>query len=226
MADSSTALSYHLAADFLESYGIPVAPAHLVQSASEAVNAAQALGFPVALKALSPHLTHKTERGFVHLHLNTPAEVEEAAQHLLARVAEQPLEGLLVQAMVPEGVEVIVGMSTDRQFGAVIAVGPGGILVELLDDVVLRLPPLTHAQALRMVQQTKAWTLLQGFRGRPPADVDALVRLIVNFSHLAVEQADRLLAVDLNPVIVHPEGAGASVVDVRAFRHDYSELRS
>ncbi len=223
MSDQGAALPYPQTASLLARYAIPVARALLVQTPSEAVDAAFLLGFPVALKALSPHLSHKTEQGLVCLDLSTAAEVEEAARSLLARMAGQPLEGLLVQAMVPAGVEVIVGMSTDRLFGPVVAVGSGGILVELLDDVVLRLPPLTRAQALHMVKQTKAWTLLQGFRGRPPADVDALVQLIVNFSRLAIEQADRLLSIDLNPVIVHPMGEGISVVDVRAFRHDRRE---
>ena len=117
--------------------------------------------------------------------------------------------------MLAPGVEMIVGVHEDPQFGPMIALGSGGVLVELLDDVVLRLPPLTMRQAFSMIQETKAWRLLQGFRQYLPADVKALAQLLVNVSHLTVSQDGRICGLDLNPVIVLPEGQGVGVVDLR-----------
>jgi len=214
---SEALLSYTKTVALLSRYDIPMTRARLVQTAPEAAEAAQALGFPVALKALSPELTHKSDAGLVRLNLSTAEEVRAAAGVLVQRTAGQPLEGLLVQEMVPGGIETIVGITTDPQFGPVIAFGPGGTLVELLDAVVLRLPPLTAGQAREMLREASVWRLLQGFREHPPADVDALTRLLVNTSRLADEQAGHVISLDLNPVIVLPDGDGVAVVDFRVF---------
>jgi len=194
-----------------------MARTRLAQTATEAAQAAETLGFPVALKALSPELTHKSDAGLVRLNLSTAEEVRAAAGVLIQRTAGHLLEGILVQAMVPGSIEIIVGVTTDPQFGPVIAFGPGGTLVELLDDVVLRLPPLTARQAREMLRDASVWRLLQGFRGHPPADVAALTRLLVNTSRLAEEQAGHVISLDLNPVIVLPHGEGVAVVDFRVF---------
>jgi len=217
MPMSEALLSYTKTVALLGRYDIPMAEGRLVQAATEAAQAAQALGFPVALKALSPELTHKSDAGLVQLNLSTVEEVRAAAGVLVHRTAGHLLEGILVQAMVPGGIETIVGITTDPQFGPVIAFGPGGTLVELLDDVVLRLPPLTAWQAREMVREASVWRLLQGFREHPPADVAALIRLLVNASRLAVEQSEHVISLDLNPVIVLPDGEGIAVVDFRVF---------
>jgi succinyl-CoA synthetase beta subunit len=215
MASHERLLPYRSAAALLESFGIPLAPAELVDTPQQAASAARSLGFPVALKALSPQLTHKSDTGLVRLGLTTAGEIQTAAEDLLAATAHVRREGLLVQRMIPGGLEMIAGVDRDSQFGPMVALGPGGVLVELLDDMVLRLPPLTRQQALAMVQETRSWPLLQGYRGQPAADVDALVQLLVNLSHLAIREASGLVSLDLNPVIVLPQGEGIQVVDLR-----------
>ena len=217
MPMSEALLSYMKTIELLDRYDIPLAPAKLAQKPSEAAEAAQALGFPVALKALSPELTHKSDAGLVQLNLSTVEEVRAAAGVLVQRTSGHMLEGILVQLMVPGGIETIVGITTDPQFGPVIAFGPGGTLVELLDDVVVRLPPLTAWQAREMLREASVWRLLQGFREHPPADMAALTRLLVNTSRLAEENAGHVISLDLNPVIVLPDGEGVEVVDFRVF---------
>lgn len=211
------ALTYSENMDLLRKYDVPVAPAKLVESVSEALQAAQELGFPMALKAISGELTHKSDAGLVELNIQNEVDLQAAAERIFERLAGQPIEGLQVQKMLAGGVEVILGVNTDPQFGPILAFGPGGILVELLNDVALRLPPINETQALEMIKQTKAWPLLQGFRGSPPADVQALVRLLVNLSELAYQESGKINSLDLNPVIVLPEGQGAYAVDFRAF---------
>lgn len=211
------AFAYAHASELLSRYQIPLAPAQVVSSIPAAIAAAADIGYPVALKALSPEMTHKTDAGLLRLNLRTSQEFEVAGEELLAQLNGAYLEGLLVQKMLPSGVEIILGMSRDPQFGPVLACGPGGILVELLDEAVLSLPPLTPSQALELIQQTKAWPLLQGFRGSPPADIPALIEIIVRLSQLAVEQVETVHFLDLNPVIVLPAGQGAFAVDCRVF---------
>jgi len=212
------ALSYAENMALLEKYQIPLAPAKLVKNEVDTLVAAQEMGFPVALKAISTELTHKSDAGLVELNLQNADELARAAKRVFERLGGHRIEGLQVQKMLPSGVEVILGISTDPQFGLVLAFGTGGILVELLDDVVLRLPPISETQVREMIKKTKAWRLLQGFRGSPPADIDALVTLIVNLSKMAVEETSTLDGLDLNPVIVLPKGQGAYAVDYRAFR--------
>ena len=122
-----------------------------------------------------------------------------------------------MQEMVFGGVELIAGITRDPQFGPLLMVGSGGILVELLEDVALAVPPLTRAQALELMRQTQAWKLLGGFRGRPAGDTAALLELVCNLSRLALEQASQVASLDLNPVIVLPAGRGVKVVDARVF---------
>ena len=212
-------LPYMEAAELLRSYDIPRAPQRLVQTAEEAVAAANELGYPVALKGIAAKATHKSDAGLLRLDLEDEAAVAGAAETLLATGATLSLEGLLVQAMVPPAVEMLAGITVDEQFGPLLALGSGGILVELLDDVVLRLPPLNEAQARCMVTATRSWPLLQGFRGQPPADVPALVQLLTNLSRLAQAESHHLASLDLNPVMILPQGQGVQVVDLRIAVH-------
>lgn len=221
MATTERFLPYEAAATLLASYEVPLAPSRLVNSPAEAGAAADRLGFPLAVKVLSPQLSHKSDAGLVRLGLRSAGEVQAVSAELLAGFGSQRFEGLLVQKMVTGGLEMIVGASNDPQFGPVIALGSGGVLVELLDDVVLRLPPLTGQQAADMVRATRSWPLLRGYRGSPPADAPALAQLLVNLSRLAVEQARWLVSLDLNPVMVLPQGQGVMAVDLRmVVRHD------
>lgn len=202
----------------LQKYNIPLPPFQMTQTADEAVAAAELLGFPVALKAVSPDLSHKSDRGLVKLGLETAVSVQNGVMALLAAVnwgKEASLEGILIQKMSPPGVEMIVGIHHDPQFGPVVVLGSGGVLVELIDEAVLRLPPLTYQQAMNMIRDSKSYPLLQGYRHYPPADIPALAQLQVNISHLAAAENGRIASLDLNPVIVRPEGQGVGVVDVR-----------
>ena len=211
-------MGYGATAVLLQQYDIPLPPYQLVTEADEAVWAATSLGYPVALKAISPDLSHKSDRGLVKLGLERAVSVQKAAMELAAAVnwgQEAALEGYLVQKMVPAGVEMIIGLHTDPQFGPIIALGSGGVLVELLDDVALRLPPITMRQAMHMIEATLSIRLLRGYRHYPPADIPALARLLVNFSRLAAAETT-ITGLDLNPVIVLPEGQGIGVVDMRA----------
>ena len=186
-----------------------------VQTADEAVAAARRLGYPVVLKALSPDFSHKSDAGLVRLNLAGDDAVKRTAAELFQSLSGHEMEGVLVQRMASAGVEALVGVHEDAQFGPVMACGPGGIFVELLDEVALRLPPLSAEEARAMIEETRLGRLLAGVRGQPPADAEALVDLLVKLGRLAASEADRLVSLDLNPVIVLPAGQGVRVVDVR-----------
>ncbi|MBM4429372.1 MAG: acetate--CoA ligase family protein [Chloroflexi bacterium] len=203
----------------LAAYGIPGPREAVANTAEEAVAAAQHIGYPVVLKVLSPDIQHKTEVGGVRVGLADPAAVRQAFaemnKSLRSARPQARLEGVLVQEMVaPGAVEVILGVLRDPSFGPVVVFGSGGILVELVQDSVLRLPPLSHAEALEMVQQTRGARLLHGFRGQPPADMEALTDALVRLSQLAVDLGDVIVALDVNPLMVLPEGQGVRAVDV------------
>jgi acetyltransferase len=196
-------------------YEIPLAIENIAAGPAAASRAAAEIGFPVALKAIDPHHSHKTDAGLVQLNLRSINQVLGAARTMQNRLGARPSGGFQVQEMVSGGVEMIAGVHNDPQFGPVVLAGAGGVLVELVDDAVLGLPPLNARLALEMLQQSKAWKLLQGFRGRPAADITGLISLLVNLSRLALDQRERLASLDLNPVIVLPEGQGVRVVDYR-----------
>jgi acyl-CoA synthetase (NDP forming) len=192
----------------LERYGLPVAGRAAARDLAQALAAAERIGYPVALKALG--LLHKTEAGGVVLGLRDAAELEAAYTDMRSRLDVAEVE---VQEMVSGGVEVIVGIQHDPHFGNVVVVGSGGILVELVGDSALRLPPVDDQDAREMIESLRVTKMLKGFRGGPPADVDALVDVVVRASKLAVDLEGRIESLDLNPVIVLPEGAGVRIVD-------------
>ena len=197
----------------LRCYGIPVLEQRIVPDAEGAGSAAVELAGPVALKAIAPGLVHKTEVGAVRLGLG-PDEVKEAAREMGARLADAGFtaSGYLLQRMAPRGVEMLVGVVHDRQFGPVIAVGAGGVLVELIKDVAVRLAPLSRSDAETMVRQLKSFPLLTGYRGSVPGDVDALIETVLRVSAL-VEDLPQIAELDLNPILVHDNGV--TVVDAR-----------
>jgi acyl-CoA synthetase (NDP forming) len=200
----------------LAAYGVPVVHEQLVQSAAEAASAAEKLGLPVALKVESPDLPHKTEAGVIRLNLTTAEAVRAAYDVVMAnanKVRPKPkINGLLVQPMVPAGVEVMVGARIDPQFGPLIVVGLGGIFVELLKDTALELAPVTLQEARAMLLKLKGSKLLDGFRGSEAVDTDALAEIIVRLSEFAADQKDTVAELDVNPLIC----AGARVVAVDA----------
>jgi acyl-CoA synthetase (NDP forming) len=199
-------------------YGIGTnAVGTLADSADAAVAAARAMGGPVALKVQSPDLLHKTEAGAVALNLATPDEVRGAHARVLANARryapEVRIRGVLVQPMALPGVEMILGVKRDATFGPLLAIGLGGVLVELVQDVVLAPVPLSEAEARDLLSRLKGARLLEGYRARPAADIDALVNLMVRLAAFASDQADEIAEIDLNPVLVHARGKGVSVVD-------------
>ena len=215
-ADGRKILTEVESKDILEEAGIPTARARLATTADEAVAAAKEVGFPVALKIVSPDITHKSDVGGVKLNLSTPEEVKAAFDEIIAAAKKaQPdaaIDGVSVQKMARPGIEVIMGMSQDAQFGPVLMFGLGGILVEVLKDVSFRLVPITPRDARQMVQEIKGRPLLEGYRGQEPADVEALEKLLLRLSDF-IEKHPEIAELDLNPVFAYKDGAVA--VDAR-----------
>jgi acetate---CoA ligase (ADP-forming) len=201
----------------IAAWGIPVTQEVRVDSAEAAVEAAQRLGYPVVLKVDSPDILHKTEAGVVRLGVRDAAQVRTAYADIRARAAAYApnaiISGVLVQEMVTEGVEVIVGLSYDVQLGPTILFGSGGVMVEVYNDVALRRCPITQAEARTMLSDVKGARVLHGFRGRPAADVEALTQALVHVSHLAMQLDGRLAELDINPLLVLPAGRGVKAVD-------------
>jgi acetate---CoA ligase (ADP-forming) len=196
----------------------------LARSAEEAEAAASALGLPVALKVQSPDIPHKTEAGVVLLGLAGSDDVRAGYVRVLAaaqrHAPDARILGVLVQPMAPPGREVILGISNDAQWGPLLMVGLGGIFVEVLADTALAPVPLDHDQARALIAGLKGARLLGGYRGAPPADLDALAALMVDLSRFAHDHADAIAEIDLNPVLVHPRGV--SVVDALIVRRGAS----
>jgi acyl-CoA synthetase (NDP forming) len=199
----------------LRAAGIPFAHAEFVTPA-EAPAAAERLGFPLVAKAIAPGLLHKSDVGGVVLGLRSAADVARAAETLAERMRAigTTLEGVMLQREVTGGIEALVGVTTDPTFGPLLVCGLGGVLVELLRDVSFHLTPVTDVDARDMLARLKAARLLDGYRGMPPGDRDALVDVILRVSAL-VEVVPELRDLDLNPVKLLPPGNGAIVVDAR-----------
>jgi acyl-CoA synthetase (NDP forming) len=206
----------------LSHYGVPRPPEALATSEDEAVAAAARIaeqtGNPaVALKVQSPHILHKTEAGALALGLEGEEAVREAYRMMLARLREADpalrIEGVLVQAMAPRGIEMILGVTRDPDFGPMLMVGLGGIHVEVLKDVAFAPVPLGPDEALELIGQLKGAALLDGVRGEQPADKAALAQLMAALSRFAADHAEAISEIDLNPVIVHAAGDGLTVVD-------------
>lgn len=197
----------------LAAWGIPGTREILTQSADGAIEAAQRLGYPVALKIDSPDIAHKTEAGVVRLGLRDADSVAKAYEDLVVNASTHApnaaIAGALVQEMVVGGTEVIVGVSYDAQLGPMLLFGSGGVLVEVYGDVAHRHCPITRAEALDMIGEVKGAKLLRGFRGRPAADIDTLADTLVRVSHLAVHLEGRLAELDINPLMVLPTGVKA-----------------
>ena len=196
--------------------GIPVSDTRLATEREQAVALAEELGYPVALKIVSPQITHKSDVGGVMLNLATAEEVGNAYDSIVksARKADSgaTIDGVSVQRMAGAGIEVIVGMTTDAQFGPVLMFGLGGVLVEVLKDVAFRVVPITARDARQMVREIQGFPLLQGYRGQEAADLAALEKLLRKLSEF-IEGHPQVTELDLNPVFAHAKGAVA--VDAR-----------
>jgi acetyl coenzyme A synthetase (ADP forming)-like protein len=203
----------------LAAYGIASAGSRFAASADEAAAAARSVGFPVAVKLASPTLTHKSDLGGVVLDVPDERGVLEAFAQIEKRLTEKRLRdqmsGVTVQAMMREGVEIIMGMTRDPSFGPLIMFGLGGVTVELLKDVAFRVQPLTDRDAREMVRSVRGFPLLEGYRGEPPGDVAAIEETLLRFSQLLGDHPG-IVEMDLNPIKVLPPGRGCRVVDARA----------
>lgn len=200
----------------LENAGINVVKAKLATSMKEAVSLSKEMGFPVVLKIASPDVVHKSDVGGVKVGLNNASQVNKAYREIMAAVKEKfpkaAIDGVSVQPMAKPGVEVIIGMSKDAQFGPVIMFGLGGIFVEILKDVSFRIVPLLRRDAAEMIRDIKGFPVLQGYRGQPPSDVAALENMILKVSEF-VDKNSYIKELDLNPVFARSDGAVA--VDAR-----------
>lgn len=186
-------------------YGIPVVEDRLVRRAIDASAAAKAIGYPVVLKGESPDILHKTEAGLVKLSLQGAAEVERAYEEIVEavdRIEPRPgFRGVIVQPMIPKGVEVMVGARHDPQFGPLVVVGLGGVLVEVLRDTALSLAPVGRSEAEALLRSLKGAALLDGFRGAPAVDIPRLAEIVCRFSELAADAGDRIAEMEINPLI-------------------------
>jgi len=200
----------------LRKAGIPVVEARLARSKKEAVSISKEVGFPVVLKISSPDVIHKSDSGGVKLGLANATQVGKAYTEIVSSVKKAfpgaVIEGVSVQKMAPPGVEVIIGMSKDPQFGQVLMFGLGGILVEVLKDVSFRIVPVSERDAAEMIREIKGYPILEGYRGQKPASIPALEELIVKVSSF-LEKNLQIKELDLNPVFAYPDKAVA--VDAR-----------
>lgn len=204
-AHDGAVIGERIAKDLLARYGVSMVQDVLTTTVQDCADAAARVGYPVVLKVESALIPHKTEAGVVQLGLNSEAELREAyaqVMHNALRVAApEDIRGVIVQPMIGEGVEVIVGARIDRQFGPMVVVGLGGILVELLRDSVVELAPVSPAEAAQMLRRLKGFRLLQGFRGSAPVDIEALARAVAAISRFASDHATQLVELDVNPLI-------------------------
>lgn len=207
------------AAQVVAAYGIAIPRAILAHTVDEAVRAAAEIGFPVVLKVASPEVVHKSEVGGVRVGIRSADEVRRAYEQICASVAERApsarIDGISVWQMAPPGVETIVGLSKDPTFGHLVLFGLGGIYVEVLKDVSLRVVPITPADAMAMIREIRAFPILVGSRGQPPSDLEAIQDVLERVSQLA-EDFPEIRELDLNPLVVYPRPHGALAVDARA----------
>jgi len=216
--DGRVVLLPHEAAKVAAAYGIPAPPAKLATSMEDAVRAAEEIGYPVVLKVVSPEILHKSDVGGIVLDLNSSEEVREAYDAILTKVSQYMpralIYGILVTKMLPQGKELIVGVSRDIQFGPLIMFGLGGIYVNFLRDVSFRLAPLSVEDAQEMVSETKAYTLLKGVRGQSPSDIDAIVDILLRVSQLVTDYPE-IVEIDINPLFAYEVGKGCVAIDVK-----------
>jgi len=202
--------------ELLKQGGIPVIETRLAISKKEAISLSKQMGFPVVLKVSSSDVVHKSDAGGVKLGLANAAQVGRAYTEIVSSIKEKyplaKIQGVSVQKMAPPGVEVIIGMSKDAQFGPVLMFGLGGVLVEVLKDVSFRIVPLIRRDASEMIKEIKGYPILEGYRGMEPADIGALEKLIVKVSEF-IEKNPQIKELDLNPIFAYKDKAVA--VDAR-----------
>jgi len=206
----------------LAEWGIPTPNERLVRSAEEAAAVFHEMGLPVVLKIASPDIAHKTEIGGVLLNLADDASVRDGFDALMRRARDQVptahIDGVIVAPQMAGGVETILGIKRDPIFGPVVVFGLGGVFVEILQDVALRLAPVDRGEALAMIGEIRGHAILDGARGRNPCDIEALADALAKLSQFAAAHADEIEAVDINPFLVLPRGQGGYALDALIVR--------
>ncbi len=216
LANGQTALSEFQSKQLLSSMGIPITREELVQTADDAVSAAERIGYPVVLKACAWELMHKSEHGCIELNLTTPEAVRKAYNKICEKTNSPlngiqplesvlPLEGVLVQEMVEGQRELVIGLSRNPQFGACVMMGFGGIMTEVIKDTVFRVAPFDKVEALDMIHSLKTKPMLAAFRGQKPADLTALCQILMALGHLGLSE-ESISEIDINPLIISPDG--------------------
>ena len=197
-------------------YGMPVTKISVAKTEEEAVEAAEETGYPIVLKIVSPQVLHKSDAGGVLVNIGDAEGIRQGYNRILSNVkAHAPdaeITGILVQEMAPNGTEVIIGSTRDPTFGPTIMFGLGGIFVEILKDVSFRLAPITRSDAEEMIREIKAYKILEGARGMPPADQETIAEILLATSRMLME-CPEIRELDMNPVLVYEEGA--RIVDAR-----------
>ena len=212
-------ITEELSKRILEKYGVSVPKYALVNSKKEAAAASKKVGFPLVMKVVSPHILHKTDVGGVKVGVKKTSEVKDIYKDMSKRLSKKaPIKGILLEEMVPSGVELIVGVQNDPQFGPVIMVGMGGIMTEIMKDVSFRMLPITPGDARSMLEELKGAKLLKGFRGSEPVDMDMVCDMLVRIGQMAMDNADYINSIDFNPVIVYPKSY--KVVDAKIILND------
>ena len=189
--------------------GIPVTNDFLCTSAAEAVRAAEEIGYPVVMKACGPDLLHKTDAGLVEVGVASAREVRATYVQLVERAGDAELEGVLVCERAGPGIETVLGVTQDEMFGPVIMFGLGGIAVEVFKDVAFRVPPFDRREARRMIGGIRSFSLLADARGRPKANIPALVDAVMKLQRLAIDLANDIRELDVNPLLARPDGVVA-----------------
>jgi len=204
--------------EILKCYGFDILPTKLAKSEKEAAAIAGAIGYPVVMKIVSPQIIHKSDAGGVRVDLKTGADVRAAFKEIVKNAkaynSKAKIQGVLVQKLAPAGEEIIMGVKRYPEFGHLIMFGLGGIFVELFKDVVFRLAPIGRNNAVRMIRSIRSFPMLDGFRGNPRRDIETLQKMLVSLSDMVMDNPC-IVELDVNPLIVHEQGRGATVADLR-----------
>ena len=202
---NQTVLTEFESKELLQEIGIPVPAQKLTISKNETISAAEEIGFPIVLKLMAEDVIHKSDTGAVKLNLKSKEDVDKAYDELM-EVPSQMEKKISVQKMAEEPItELIIGMTTDPQFGPALMFGIGGILVELLEDVSFRIAPITEYDAREMIHEIKGFPILDGYRGKPKADIDAIINVLLKISDFVIKHED-INEMDLNPVFIYDKG--------------------
>lgn len=214
---SGNIISEYNAKKILKKYGVPVVNETIATSIDEAVQAAEEIGHPIVAKGLSPQITHKTDANIIRLSIQDENELKKKYDEIISNIksydSSAEIEGVLIQEMIENGREVIMGAKKDEVFGPMIMFGIGGIFTEILEDLSFRIAPLSEKDAEKMVREIKGYPLLKGARGGRKSDINSIIETLCKVSDFCLDNEEEIEEIDVNPFIVLPEGEGGKVVD-------------